>query len=60
MTHVINIYSDNYKDRVIDLILSIQNGEFKIPVTREQQPDLGKIPTYYQVNNGNFWIAKAG
>lgn len=54
----IEIYRDNYKNRVIDLILGIQNGEFGIPVTREQQPDLNVIPMYYQVNNGNFWIAR--
>ena len=54
----IEIYQDNYKDRVIDLILNIQNEEFRIPITREQQPDLSKIPKYYQVNNGGFWIAR--
>ena len=54
----IEIYQDNYKDRVIDLILNIQNEEFRIPITREQQPDLSEIPKYYQVNNGGFWIAK--
>ena len=54
----IEIYRDNYKDRVIDLILIIQNEEFGIPITREQQPDLSEIPKYYQVNNGGFWIAR--
>ncbi len=54
----IEIYTDNYKEIVIDLILSIQNGEFGIPITREQQPDLNEIPAFYQVGNGNFWIAK--
>ena len=54
----IEIYQDNYKDRVIDLILNIQNEEFRIPITREQQPDLSEIPKYYQVNNGGFWIAR--
>ncbi|HEY6504734.1 MAG TPA: GNAT family N-acetyltransferase, partial [Chitinophagaceae bacterium] len=56
----IEIYTGIYKDRVADLILGIQNGEFGIPITLEQQPDLDEIPGFYQVNNGNFWIAKIG
>ena len=54
----IEIYTENYKDNVIDLILSIQNGEFGIPITIDQQPDLNEIPNFYQKHNGNFWIAK--
>ena len=56
----IEIYSDIHKNSVADLILSIQNGEFEIPLTIEQQPDLNKIPEFYQQNNGNFWVAKIG
>lgn len=54
----IETYTDFYKDSVARLILSIQRGEFGIPITIEQQPDLNEIPAFYQVNNGNFWIAK--
>ena len=54
----IEIYTDIYKKGVIDLILGIQNDEFKIPITLDLQPDLNEIPKFYQVNNGNFWIAK--
>ena len=54
------MYTDIYKDGVADLILSIQNEEFGIPITIEQQPDLNEISKYYQVDNGNFWIAKIG
>jgi hypothetical protein len=54
----IEIYTDNYKHHVANLILGIQNDEFKIPITLELQPDLNEIPKFYQVNNGNFWIAK--
>ena len=56
----IEIYTDIYKDLVADLILSIQNGEFGIPISLEQQPDLETIPAFYQHDNGNFWIAKTG
>lgn len=54
----IEIYKDNYKNAVADLILNIQKTEFGIPITLELQPDLNKIPEFYQTNSGNFWIAK--
>jgi len=54
----IEAYTDNHKNEVVDLILSIQNTEFGIPITLELQPDLNSIPEFYQSNNGNFWIAK--
>lgn len=56
----IEIYTDIYKDAVSQLILSIQTEEFGIPITIQQQPDLDKIPEFYQVGNGNFWIARNG
>ena len=54
----IEVYTDIHKNDVADLILSIQNAEFGIPITLEAQPDLNAIPQFYQINNGNFWIAK--
>ena len=54
----IEAYNDLHKHEVADLILSIQNAEFGIPITLELQPDLNTIPEFYQTNNGNFWIAK--
>jgi N-acetylglutamate synthase-like GNAT family acetyltransferase len=45
---------------VTDLILSIQQDEFGIPITVEQQPDLCSIPSFYQVGRGDFWVAKFG
>lgn len=54
----IEVYTDIHKNDVADLILSIQNAEFGIPITLELQPDLNAIPEFYQTNNGNFWIAK--
>lgn len=53
-------YTDIHKNAVADLILSIQNTEFGIPITLALQPDLNAIPEFYQTNNGNFWIAKIG
>ena len=53
----IKLFSNKYLDGVVDVILPIQQSEFGIPITLEDQPDLMEIPGFYQVNNGNFWIA---
>lgn len=53
-------YTEAYKEDVIALILSIQQKEFNIPITREDQPDLSNIANFYQVKNGNFWLAFYG
>ncbi|MBU0755372.1 MAG: GNAT family N-acetyltransferase [Planctomycetes bacterium] len=45
------------EQQVVDLIVSIQQKEFNIPITAEDQPDLQNIPNYYQKNRGNFWVA---
>ena len=50
-------YADRYKSEIIDLILKIQNNEFGIAITAEQQPDLHDIKGYYQSGYGNFWVA---
>ena len=54
-------YSEKYKNEIIALILNIQNNEFDIAITSDQQPDLHRIQDYYQTGRGNFWVAvKAG
>lgn len=55
---VIESYTNSYKDQVADLIVGIQQQEFGIPITIDQQPDLTNIPAFYQINNGNCWIAR--
>ena len=52
-------YTDQYKQQVIDLISPIQQEEFNIPITPEEQPDLQQIPGFYQKDKGNFWLAMA-
>jgi len=47
-------------EAVVAVILPIQQEEFGIPITREAQPDLLRIADYYQVRDGNFWVAEAG
>jgi N-acetylglutamate synthase-like GNAT family acetyltransferase len=56
----IKIYSEKYQESVIKLILGIQRGEFDVPITIEQQPDLNDIGNFYQQRNGNFWVALHG
>src|SRR5215203_4716149 len=56
----IEVYKHIHKTRIADLILKIQNEEFGIPITLEQQPDLNRIPEFYQVGKGNFWVGKVG
>ena len=50
-------FSPEYQKGVIDLIVGIQQKEFKIDITADNQPDLHNIPDYYQKDNGNFWVA---
>ena len=42
---------------VVDLILPIQQGEFGIQITLQDQPDLLDIQNFYQNGKGNFWVA---
>jgi GNAT superfamily N-acetyltransferase len=46
-----------FEDAVVDMIVSIQRGEFDIPIRAEQQPDLRNIPSFYQTGRGGFWVA---
>ncbi|AFL49202.1 N-acetylglutamate synthase-like GNAT family acetyltransferase [Sinorhizobium fredii] len=48
------------EEGVIDLILPIQQEEFGIAVTAEDQPDLRAIPEFYQTGDGDFWVAAVG
>jgi putative acetyltransferase len=50
-------YQNQHKEGVIKLILDIQQLEFQVPITLDDQPDLKIIPEYYQINKGQFWVA---
>ncbi|PLS14642.1 GNAT family N-acetyltransferase [Bacillus sp. M6-12] len=50
-------YTSDYQSQVVDLILYIQQEEYGIPVTKEDQPDLFNIESFYQKEKGNFWVA---
>jgi GNAT superfamily N-acetyltransferase len=53
------IYND-YCDQIIDLILTIQQIEFGLTITIDQQPDLLDVETNYHKGGGNFWGAFLG
>lgn len=57
MSYRVVEYQDEYRQAVIDLILPIQQIEFKVPVTIHDQPDLNDISLFYKKGNGNFWVA---
>ncbi|PTR00836.1 acetyltransferase (GNAT) family protein [Mucilaginibacter yixingensis] len=48
---------NNYCDQVIDIVRTIQQVEFNLPITIDQQPDLKDIETNYHQGGGNFWGA---
>ena len=45
-------YTAEYQSQVIRLILQIQQQEYQISITREDQPDLLEIETFYQKESG--------
>ncbi|MCC9070655.1 GNAT family N-acetyltransferase [Flavobacterium sp. F-65] len=49
--------ADNHSAVVVDLILNIQQKEFNVPITLEDQPDLLEINNYYHKRGGCFWGA---
>ena len=54
---VIETYQEKYKDGIVQLILNIQQNEFNVPVTINDQPDLLNIKDVYCRKGGNFWVA---
>lgn len=56
----IKTYQPQYQTQIIALILKIQQKEFDLPITLEDQRDLLDIANFYQRGNGNFWIAIDG
>ncbi|MDZ7898719.1 MAG: GNAT family N-acetyltransferase [Arcicella sp.] len=45
--------------QIVELILNIQQNEFQVPITINEQPDLLDISNFYQRGKGNFWVAKS-
>ncbi|KUR72812.1 GNAT family acetyltransferase [Novosphingobium fuchskuhlense] len=51
-------YAKADEDAVIAHIVSIQQGEFAVPVTAADQPDLSAVAEVYQSGGGGFWVAE--
>lgn len=51
-------YAKADEEAVIAHILAIQQGEFAVPVTAEEQPDLRAVAEVYQSGTGGFWVAE--
>ncbi|MBX9886199.1 MAG: GNAT family N-acetyltransferase [Novosphingobium sp.] len=51
-------YAKADEDAVIAHIFGIQQGEFAVPVTAEEQPDLRAVGQVYQSGTGGFWVAE--
>ena len=54
----IGLFAKTDQAGVLDVILPIQQNEFGIPITAEEQPDLKSIEIFYQTGRGDFWVAK--
>ncbi|WP_342043593.1 GNAT family N-acetyltransferase [Bacillus sp. OTU2372] len=57
---MITIYDDRYEEEVINLILHVQNVEYGVGISVEEQPDILDIQSNYISDGGNFWIALNG
>lgn len=56
-------YAEADREGVAALILGIQQGEYGLPITIDDQPDLLDIPGFYlngQHGLGGFWVARDG
>lgn len=53
----ISTFEEGHQDAIIKMILNIQQNEFQVPITIDDQPDLMIIPAFYQSKKGNFWVA---
>ncbi len=57
---VIKPFTAEHQASVEKLVLPIQQIEFGVKITRDEQPDLVDIAGTFQVGDGNFWVALDG
>lgn len=57
MKTIIVPIGNEYAEAAIDLILNIQQNEFNVAITLEDQPDLLEIENFYYQSGGGFWGA---
>ncbi len=53
----VDIFNPTMQQQVIDTILYVQNVEFNVGISLEDQPDLLDIETHYVSPGGQFWVA---
>jgi GNAT superfamily N-acetyltransferase len=53
-------WSSHDRGEVTELIVSIQQGEFGLAITAEDQPDLADVDGFYRAGGGEFWVARCG
>ncbi|WP_260928104.1 GNAT family N-acetyltransferase [Novosphingobium sp. 9] len=51
-------YNQGDEQGIVDVILPIQQEEFGIAITREDQPDLADIAGFYLAGKGAFFVAE--
>lgn len=52
-------FDGRFAREIGEMIVGIQAGEFGVPITLADQPDLSDIPGFYGTGRGGFWIARA-
>ncbi|WP_343615961.1 GNAT family N-acetyltransferase [Flavobacterium sp.] len=57
MKAVITPIANEYENEAANLIINIQQKEFNVPITLEDQPDLFNIQNFYYASGGGFWGA---
>ncbi|MGZ3420107.1 MAG: GNAT family N-acetyltransferase [Polyangiales bacterium] len=59
MAFLVEPFGAGDRSQVIDHVLGIQRGEFGVPITLDDQPDLDDVPAFYGKGRGGFWVARA-
>ena len=58
MSYSIRPWNDDDRDQVVGLITGIQQREFGLAITADDQPDLLDVKTFYRSGSGEFWVAR--
>ena len=51
-------WTSDDRDAVVAFILSIQRGEFGVPITAADQPDIVDVDRHYGDGASGFWVAR--
>lgn len=56
---VVETYSPRHHDGVVALVLAIQQQEFGVPITYDDQPDLQDPARFFSIGASRFFVAMA-